>query len=184
MVLIQTESPYYQPDPKAPHPFEVPTMTNDPTFEDATVRKPGLYALWVRLASSFMVPGCTAGSATTAKPASTRKAVRNVYSTRQTRRTYGCSICLPKVSFCLRLQSRATHEGAKLIILFAPGVVEVARGSNISITPFSRRILLAQLTLQLPAAFRPFSQLTTIKSMRHDKVESCLKANSLQWLYD
>ncbi|RSL89261.1 hypothetical protein CDV31_015909 [Fusarium ambrosium] len=38
MAMIQTESPYYQPTPKAPKPFEksVGLFTNDPTFETCT----------------------------------------------------------------------------------------------------------------------------------------------------
>ncbi|KAG2000883.1 hypothetical protein GB937_010729 [Aspergillus fischeri] len=32
--MIQTESPYYQPTPKAPHPFTSGIFPNDPTFDD------------------------------------------------------------------------------------------------------------------------------------------------------
>ncbi|CAG8005098.1 unnamed protein product [Penicillium nalgiovense] len=36
MGMIQTESPYYQPAPKAPNPFTVGQFPNDPSFDDCT----------------------------------------------------------------------------------------------------------------------------------------------------
>ena len=34
MGMIQTESPYFQPTPKAPFPFQAGLLSNDPTFDD------------------------------------------------------------------------------------------------------------------------------------------------------
>ncbi|KAL4861531.1 hypothetical protein BDV12DRAFT_203919 [Aspergillus spectabilis] len=47
--MIQTESPYYQPVPKAPLPFMPGTFPDDPTFEDC----PAVYLLGAGLYSWF-----------------------------------------------------------------------------------------------------------------------------------
>ncbi|KAK7414980.1 hypothetical protein QQX98_006213 [Neonectria punicea] len=56
MAMIQTESPYYQPTPKAPKPFEasVGLFTDDPTFEECTEDR--CYTSWgVRILDSTAV---------------------------------------------------------------------------------------------------------------------------------
>lgn len=46
MGMIQTESPYYQPVPKAPQPFRTGLFPNDPTFSECTALDPRCYSSW------------------------------------------------------------------------------------------------------------------------------------------
>ncbi|KID94680.1 LysM domain protein, partial [Metarhizium majus ARSEF 297] len=54
MSMIQTESPYFQPIPKAPFPFNAGVFPNDPTFADCSSL--GCYSSWaVRIVDSTAV---------------------------------------------------------------------------------------------------------------------------------
>ncbi|GKT46029.1 putative glucan endo-1,3-beta-glucosidase btgC [Colletotrichum spaethianum] len=46
MGMIQTESPYYQPVPKAPQPFRTGLFPNDPTFNECSASDAGCYSAW------------------------------------------------------------------------------------------------------------------------------------------
>ncbi|KAM6526030.1 hypothetical protein FSOLCH5_002161 [Fusarium solani] len=46
MGMIQTESPYYQPVPKAPTPFSPGLFRDDPTFRDCKADDAGCYTSW------------------------------------------------------------------------------------------------------------------------------------------
>jgi hypothetical protein len=58
--MIQTESPYFQPVPKAPAPFKAGLFPNDPTFSDCT--SPECFTSWaVRIIESTAVYVLSAG---------------------------------------------------------------------------------------------------------------------------
>lgn len=54
MSMIQTESPYFQPSPKAPVPFKTGIFPNDPTFANCTTL--GCYSSWaIRVVDSSSI---------------------------------------------------------------------------------------------------------------------------------
>ncbi|KAI8649290.1 hypothetical protein NCS57_01465700 [Fusarium keratoplasticum] len=46
MGMIQTESPYYQPVPRAPSPFRIGHFPDDPCFQDCKTDRVGCYSSW------------------------------------------------------------------------------------------------------------------------------------------
>ncbi|KAJ4230740.1 hypothetical protein NW757_013954 [Fusarium falciforme] len=46
MGMIQTESPYYQPVPRAPSPFRIGHFPDDPSFQDCKTDRVGCYSSW------------------------------------------------------------------------------------------------------------------------------------------
>jgi hypothetical protein len=46
MGMIQTESPYFQPSPKAPAPFTAGVFSNDPIFEDCDANSLSCAMAW------------------------------------------------------------------------------------------------------------------------------------------
>ncbi|KIJ69589.1 glycoside hydrolase family 55 protein [Hydnomerulius pinastri MD-312] len=54
MGLIQTETPYFQPDPAPPTPFSITSTYNDPTYENGMNMA---WALWVQSSTNIIIFG-------------------------------------------------------------------------------------------------------------------------------
>ncbi|KAG1858446.1 glycoside hydrolase family 55 protein [Suillus subalutaceus] len=54
MGMIQTETPYFQPDPAPPGPFEISQVYDDPTFENGMTMA---WGLWVQSSTNIIVFG-------------------------------------------------------------------------------------------------------------------------------
>lgn len=54
MGLIQTETPYFQPDPAPPGPFDISKVYDDPTFEHGMTMA---WGLWVESSINIIVFG-------------------------------------------------------------------------------------------------------------------------------
>jgi hypothetical protein len=92
MGMVQTESPYFYPNPQAPNPFtaEVGMFPGDPNFTDCPTGDEHCAAAY-----GLMLVGATTGSRLTSNPVSINRTANDVCCMSKRVVTYGSTISTP-----------------------------------------------------------------------------------------